>query len=83
MKYSFIVDTETGRIRGICKRGTLDAIKAKEQGNTLECCTERETATGSYRARGWAWYLTPCADQWRFVVLDGAGRIEKVANKEC
>lgn len=82
MRYSFIVDTETGAMRGICKRGTLDAIKAKEQGNLLDDCVERETA-GTCKGRGWAWYLTPCASRWRFIVLDGAGKIEKVSDKEC
>lgn len=84
MRYSFVIDTERDAGVGICKRGTLDAIKAKEQGNLLDDCVERETAlkVRPY-GRGWAWYLTPCASRWRFIELDGQGRIEKVSDKEC
>lgn len=80
-KYSFIVDIITEQCRGICKRGTLDAIRAKEQGNLLDECREQDTCSKA-RQQGWAWYLTPSASSWRFIVLDERGAIKDVRKDE-
>ena len=76
MKYSYI--TRDGKVLGICQRGKLADIQAREQGNVYDDCVEIYTMEQVANRTGGVWYITPCASDWRVATADANGAIISV-----
>lgn len=76
MKYSYI--TRDGKVLGICQRGKLADIQAREQGNLYDDCTEQQAIEQVANRTGGCWYITPCASDWRIATTDSNGTITSV-----
>lgn len=78
-KYSYVVNEETNRVVGICRKGWLNKIKDKEQGNLLDSCVEQErTNLVKSNAKGSINYLSPSRDYYVNVTTGENGKINSV-----